>query len=115
MHRSRGLFQIRAKGRGGKGRNIPGFRIDRSAAWLLLLRVRVLPVKRFALRLVPYLWLMAALSLVGWLIVNLDAAGWILLSLTTGLMTFELMRKPVQHGGAAKRPQSSRARDEPHD
>jgi hypothetical protein len=42
------------------------------------------------------LWLMAALSLVGWLIVNLDTAGWILVLLTTGLMTFELTRRPAR-------------------
>lgn len=52
-------------------------------------------VKRLVLRLVPLLWLMAALSLVGWLLVHLDVAGWILLILTMGLMTFELMRRPV--------------------
>ena len=44
---------------------------------------------------------MSALSLVGWLIVNLDTAGWILLSVTTGLMTFELTRRPVRRGGSA--------------
>jgi hypothetical protein len=56
---------------------------------------QVPPVKRLALRLVPSLWLLAALSLVGWLIVNLDTAGWILMVVTTGLMTFELTRRPV--------------------
>ncbi len=72
-------------------------------------------MKAFSLRLVAVVWLMAALSLVGWLIVNLDTAGWILVIMTTGLMTFELTRKPVRHGGPAKRTESSRARDEPVD
>lgn len=61
-------------------------------------------MKSFSVRLLAVVWLMAALSLVGWLIVNLDAAGWILVSITTGLMTFELTRKPSQRGGPARRP-----------
>jgi hypothetical protein len=53
--------------------------------------------------------------LVGWLIVNLDTASWTLLSMTVGLMTFELTRTPVAHGGPATWPQSSAAHDEPPD
>jgi hypothetical protein len=60
------------------------------------------------------IWLMAALSLVGWLIVNLDTAGWILVILTTGLMTFELSRRPVRGDGAARRARSSRRPDAPN-
>jgi len=56
------------------------------------------------MRLVAILWLMAALSLVGWLIVNLDTAGWILLMLTTGLMTFELTRRPIRRAGPSDEP-----------
>ena len=44
-------------------------------------------------RSVAFIWLLAALSLVGWLIVNLDTAGWIILTLTVGLMAFELTRR----------------------
>jgi hypothetical protein len=60
-------------------------------------------VKRLT-KLMAILWLMAALSLVGWLIVNLDTAGWILVLLTTGLMTFELTRRParVRRAGPAE-------------
>jgi len=57
---------------------------------------------------------MAALSLVGWLFVNLDTAGWILVSLTVGLMTFELMRRPARGDGAVRRPQPNRWPDEPN-
>jgi hypothetical protein len=56
---------------------------------------------------------MAALSMVGWLIVNLDTAGWILVGITTGLMSFELTRRPVRRGRGATRPHP--ARDEPPD
>jgi hypothetical protein len=72
-------------------------------------------VKSFGLRSVAIVWLLAALSLVGWLIVNLDAAGWILVAITTGLMAFELTRKPVRRGGPATGPGSSAAHDEPPD
>ena len=88
------------------------------AAWILLLcahRSSPRLVKSFSSRLVAVVWLMAALSLVGWLIVNLDTAGWILLTITTGLMTFELTRKPVHRGGLAKRPEPRHARDERSD
>jgi hypothetical protein len=61
-------------------------------------------VKRFASRLAAVVWLLAALSLIGWLIVNLDTAGWILVALTTGLMTFELTRRPVRRGGSSDKP-----------
>ena len=50
------------------------------------------------------LWLMTALSLVGWLIVNLDTAGWFLVILTTGLMSFELTRRPVRRAGPSNKP-----------
>jgi hypothetical protein len=56
---------------------------------------------------------MAALSLVGWLFVNLDMAGWILVGLTTGLMTFELTRRPTRGDGGVRRPQPHRWPDEP--
>ena len=69
-------------------------------------------MKSFALRVVALVWLMAALSLVGWLIVNLDTAGWILVALTSGLMTFELTRRPA---GPAGRADSRGARDERSD
>ncbi len=62
------------------------------------------PVKGFASRLAAIMWLLAALSLVGWLIVNLDTAGWILVVLTTGLMTFELTRRPVRRDGPSNQP-----------
>ena len=74
-----------------------------------------LPVKSFSLRLVAIVWLLAALSLVGWLIVNLDTAGWILVLITTGLMTFELTRKPVPRGRPTTGPGSSAAHEEPPD
>ena len=70
-------------------------------------------MKSFSLRLVAVVWLMAALSLVGWLIVNLDTAGWILVAVTTGLMTFELTRGPVQGGRPARRQESSHRGDAP--
>jgi hypothetical protein len=60
------------------------------------------------------IWLIAALSLVGWLIVNLDTAGWILVILTTGLMTFELTRRPVRGDGPTRRARSSRRPDAPN-
>ena len=72
-------------------------------------------MKSFSLRLVAIVWLLAALSLVGWLIVNLDTAGWILVVVTTGLMTFELTRKPVRRGGPTTGPGSGAAHDEPPD
>ena len=68
-------------------------------------------MKSFNLRLIAIIWLLAALSLVGWLIVNLDTAGWILLVITTGLMTFELTRRPVDHDGPARSTKSSQRRD----
>jgi hypothetical protein len=74
-----------------------------------------LPVKSFSLRLVAIVWLLAALSLVGWLIVNLDTAGWILVLITTGLMTFELTRKPAPRGGPTTGPGSNAAHEEPPD
>lgn len=70
-------------------------------------------MKSLSLRLVAVVWLMAALSLVGWLIVNLDMAGWILVSITTGLMTFELTRKPVHRGERASQKQAARAPSAP--
>jgi hypothetical protein len=73
----------------------------------------VQPVRCLA-RLVAILWLMAALSLVGWLIVNLDTAGWILVFLTTGLMTFELTRRPVRRDRPAGRARSHQRTDEPN-
>jgi hypothetical protein len=60
-------------------------------------------------RAVAFLWLLAALSLVGWLIVNLDVAGWIILVLTVGLMAFELTRRREGQGG----PPKARVPDEP--
>jgi hypothetical protein len=72
-------------------------------------------MKAFSLRLVAVVWLMAALSLVGWLIVNLDTAGWILVALTTGLMTFELTRKPIRRREPARQTESRQARDEAAD
>jgi hypothetical protein len=63
-------------------------------------------------RLLAVLWLTAALSLVGWLIVNLDAAGWILIVLTTGLMTFELTRRPARTGGTGRRAEPHELPDE---
>lgn len=65
----------------------------------------VRPLKRLA-KLMAISWLMAALSLVGWLIVNLDTAGWILVLLTTGLMTFELTRRPARGDGPSRRAKS---------
>ena len=56
---------------------------------------------------------MAACSLVGWLLVNLDTAGWILLTVTIGLMTFELTRRPARGAGPIHRVKSSRFPDEP--
>jgi hypothetical protein len=50
-------------------------------------------MKWLSSRSVAFIWLLAALSLVGWLIVNLDTAGWIILTLTVGLMAFELTRR----------------------
>jgi hypothetical protein len=47
-------------------------------------------VKRFVSRYVPFLWLLAVLSLVGWFIWNGDLAGWILLALVIGLMVWQL-------------------------
>jgi hypothetical protein len=70
-------------------------------------------VKRLA-RLLAFLWLMAALSLVGWLFVNLDTAGWILVSLTIGLMTFELTRRPARGDEPGRRTQPNRWPDEPN-
>jgi hypothetical protein len=61
------------------------------------------------------MWLMAALSLVGWLIVNLDTAGWILVVLTTGLMTFELTRRPVHSARPSIWARTHRSPDEPSD
>ena len=94
-----------------------GFEALTDAAWILLvsLQEHALPVKSFSLRLVAIVWLLAALSLVGWLIVNLDAAGWILVAVTTGLMTFELTRKPVRRRGPTTSPGSSAAHQEPPD
>lgn len=63
------------------------------------------PVKRLS-RLLTIVWLMAACSLVGWLLVNLDTAGWILLTVTIGLMTFELTRRPASGDGPARRASS---------
>ena len=70
-------------------------------------------MKSFTLRLVAIVWLMAALSLVGWLIANLDTAGWILVAVTTGLMTFELTRRPVHGGSRARRREPSHPGDTP--
>ena len=72
-------------------------------------------MKSFVLRLVAIVWLLAAFSLVGWLVVNLDTAGWILVAITTGLMTFELTRKPVSRGRPTTGSGSSAAHDEPPD
>jgi hypothetical protein len=47
-------------------------------------------VKRFVARYVPFLWLLAVLSLVGWFLWNGDLAGWILLALVIGLMAWQL-------------------------
>ena len=55
-------------------------------------------MKRFAARYVPFLWLLAVLSLVGWFIWNGDLAGWILLALVIGLMVWQLT-------GRERRPQ----------
>jgi hypothetical protein len=60
-------------------------------------------------RVVAFVWLLAALSLVGWLIVNLDVAGWIILVVTVGLMAFELTRRPDGQGPSRK----TRVPDEP--
>ncbi|HEY7868462.1 MAG TPA: hypothetical protein VIF59_04495 [Methylomirabilota bacterium] len=60
-------------------------------------------------RAVAFLWLLAALSLVGWLIVNLDVAGWIIIALTVGLMAFELTRRREGQGA----PPKARVPDEP--
>jgi hypothetical protein len=91
-----------------------GSKVRVCAAWILLfLRARARgPVKSFSLRLVSLVWLMAALSMVGWLVVNLDTVGWILIAVTTGLMTFELTRRPA---GPAGRTSPSRRHDEPPD
>lgn len=70
-------------------------------------------MKHLSSRLVPLVWLMAALSMVGWLVVNLDTAGWILVILTVGLMTFELTREPLRRGGNPGRGKSFRVPDEP--
>ena len=72
-------------------------------------------MKSFGSRLIAVVWLMSALSLVGWLIVNLDTAGWILLSVTAGLMTFELTRRPVRPGGSVTQSPPSTAHHEPLD
>jgi hypothetical protein len=64
-------------------------------------------MKAFSLRLAAVVWLMAALSLIGWLIVNLDAARWILVALTTGLITFQLTRKPIRRGEPARQAESN--------
>jgi Flp pilus assembly protein TadB len=60
-------------------------------------------------RALAFLWLLAALSLVGWLIVNLDVAGWIIIALTVGLMAFELTRRREGQGA----PPKARVPDEP--
>ena len=64
-------------------------------------------------KLLAIVWVLAALSLVGWLIVNLDSAGWILVVLTTGLMTFELTRRPRRGDGPVGPARSHQGPDEP--
>lgn len=62
-------------------------------------------MKRFASRYVPFLWLLAAMSLMGWFIWNGDLAGWILLGLVVGLMAWQLT-------GREKRARESEGRRE---
>jgi hypothetical protein len=72
-------------------------------------------VKRFVSRYVPFLWLLAVLSLVGWFIWNGDLAGWILLALVIGLMVWQLTgpdRRPRPSSPQTERANGHSVRDE---
>lgn len=64
-------------------------------------------MKRFVSRYVPFLWLLAVLSLVGWFVWNGDLAGWILLALVIGLMVWQLTQR--ERARLADNPQAETA------
>lgn len=72
-------------------------------------------MKRFVSRYVPFLWLLAVLSLVGWFIWNGDLAGWILLALVIGLMVWQLTgleRRPRPDNSQTESANGRAVRDE---